>query len=204
PVTFPRSIPASTAQDGSFEFEDVDGDIVEVRFEIVDGDPATIEIDPGLSFDPEVEGELDGYIRFTIRVVQPQTVTLRLILVDAVGLESKPLNFTFDVYAPTPPRIGRMTFPTSVRKNRVQNGSFQFEDSEGDIVEARFEIIEGDASTIEIDPGLSFDPEIAGETDGIIRFTIRVSQAQTVSLRVTLVDAAGLESEPYEFTFTVE
>ena len=31
-----------------------------------------------------------------------------------------------------------------------------------------------------------------------------VHKAQTVTLRLTLLDATGLRSEPYEFTFQVE
>ena len=76
--------------------------------------------------------------------------------------------------------------------------------ADGDIIEARFEILEGDAPMIVLGPGLSFDPEIEGETEGAFRFTVRVTQPQTVTLRLILVDAAGLESEPYEFTFDVE
>ena len=125
-------------------------------------------------------------------------------LVDATGLESEPVEFAFEVFTPTPPVITRVTFPSSIGVDQDQNGLVRFEDLDGDIVEARFEIVEGDVSVIEIDPGLSFDPEIEGESDGAFRFTVRVTEAQTVTLRLILVDAAGLESEPYEFTFTVE
>ena len=80
----------------------------------------------------------------------------------------------------------------------------KFEDPEGDIAKAEFEVLEGDPATIELKPALSFDPGIKGRTRGSFRFSVVVHEAQTVTLRLTLLDATGLRSEPYESTFQVE
>ena len=43
-----------------------------------------------------------------------------------------------------------------------------------------------------------------GRTKGAFKFTVVVHEAQRVTLSLTLTDATGLRSEPYEFTFQVE
>ncbi len=103
-----------------------------------------------------------------------------------------------------PPVVSRVAFPKLIAIDEAQHGLVKFEDSDGDVAQVRFEILEGDPATIGIQPGMSFDPEVRGQADGAFRFTVNVSVAQTVTLRLTLIDAAGVESEPYEFTFEVE
>ena len=80
----------------------------------------------------------------------------------------------------------------------------KFEDPERDIVAAEFEALEGDPATIEVLPALSFNPGVEGRTKGAFKFTVVVHEAQRVTLSLTLTDATGLRSEPYEFTFQVE
>lgn len=189
----------------SVAFLDSNEDVAQLRVSVLEGPLDDFTLD--LTQPPYAEYVVDqseGEFSFEIIPSEPGSYLVQLILVDANGLESEPLEFSFEAYMPTPPSISRVTFPSSVGVNEDQNGLIRFEDAEGDIVEARFEVIEGDASTIEIDPGLSFDPNVGGETDGAFRFTVRVTQPQTVTLRLILVDTEGLESEPYEFTFAVE
>ncbi|MCR4405297.1 MAG: hypothetical protein NUW06_08545 [Candidatus Acetothermia bacterium] len=45
---------------------------------------------------------------------------------------------------------------------------------------------------------------MSGRTSGSFGFTVIVTKAQTVKLRLVLIDSAGLASEPYEFTCKVE
>jgi len=189
----------------SIWFSDPDSDIIQARFSILEGPLADFTLD--LTQPPYAEQVVDqAEGEFSFEIVPPEAGSYRiqLTLVDAAGLESEPFEFSFEAYTPTAPVVERVMFPTPIEVGDDQNGLARFEDAEGDIVEARFEVIEGDLSTIEIDPGLSFDPEVEGETDGAFRFTVHVIQAQTVTLRLTLVDAADLESNPYEFTFAVE
>ena len=186
----------------SAQFEDLDGDLSRAKLEVLSGSLDDFSLD--LTQPPyagQVVDQAEGEFSFEIVPPEAGSYRIQLTLVDATGLESEPFEFSFEAYTPTAPVVDRMTFPTSLGVDDNQNGLVRFEDAEGDIVEARFDVIEGDPSTIEIDPGFRFDPEVEGETDGAFRFTVRVSQAQTVTLSLTLVDAAGLESEPYEFTF---
>jgi len=105
---------------------------------------------------------------------------------------------------PSPPVVSRVAFPVVIAVEQAQHGLVRFEDPEGDVVQVRLEILEGDPATLGIQPGTSFDPGVHGQTDGAFRFTITSSAAQIVTLRLTLVDEAGLESDPYEFTFEVQ
>jgi hypothetical protein len=65
-------------------------------------------------------------------------------------------------------------------------------------------VVEGDPATIQVLPGLAFDPEIRGMTSGAFRFTVVVTKAQTVVLRLVLVDSAGRRSDPVDLSVRVE
>ena len=186
------------------QFKDLDGDLSRAEFKVLGGPLVDFSLDlTEAPYAEQVVGQTEGAFLCEIVPSEPCTYTVQLTLVDAAGLESEPYEFSFEAYAPTAPVVDRMTFPTSIGVGEDQNGLVRFEDPDGDIFGARFEIIEGDPSTIEIDPGLSFEPEVEGDTDGAFRFAIRVNQPQTITMNLTLVDAAGLESDPYEFTFEV-
>lgn len=190
--------------DGLVQYEDSDGDITQARFEVLDGALDDFALDLTQSpYVDQVTGLAEGEFAFEIVPEEPGSYRIQVTLVDATGLEGEPFEFSFEAYTPTPPAVDRITFPASIDIDQDQNGLVRFEDPDGDIVEAQFEIIEGDASTIVLEPGLSFDPEVEGETDGAFRFTVHVTQAQTVTLQLILVDAAGLESKSVEFTFDV-
>lgn len=146
----------------------------------------------------------EGAFTFEVGVDESCTCRLQVTLIDGAGLESDPVDFLFDVASPTAPSVTQVVLPATIGRNQAQHGIVRFEDSGGDIVEARFEALGGDPSAVEIQPGMSFDPGVHGQTDGTFRFTISSSAAQTVTLRLTLADAAGLESDPYEFTFEVQ
>lgn len=103
-----------------------------------------------------------------------------------------------------PPTIVRVTFPGVVRLAQEQNGIVRFKDPDGDIVRAEFTVVEGDPATIRMLPALAFDLEVRGATSGPFRFTVVATQAQTVVLRLVLVDSAGRRSDPVKLTFRVE
>jgi len=175
---------------------------VEARFTVLEGSLDDFALDLTLSpYAEQVVDQAEGEFSFEIVPPEAGSYRVQLTLVDSTGLESEPFEFAFEAYTPTAPTVNRVTFTGSIGANEDQNGLVRFEDPEGDIDEARFEVVEGDASTIQIDPGWSFDPEVEGESDGAFRFSVRVSQAQTVTLSLTLIDAAKLKSEPVEFTF---
>jgi len=105
----------------------------------------------------------------------------------------------------SPPKITKIDFPAQIRANgeKVQ-GYIGFEDPDGDIIKVRFEIVQGDAGSLQLKPGWEFDPQVIGKKDGIIFFQMSATAAQkTVRMRVTLSDRAGNQSIPKDHIFEV-
>jgi len=104
----------------------------------------------------------------------------------------------------TAPQITDIDFPDTIQADgNPVDGVIFFADPDGDVAWCVFELLQGDRSTIEITPDWEFDPQVKGETEGFIDFTIAVSATvtQQFKLKVTLFDEAGNESEPYELAF---
>jgi hypothetical protein len=96
------------------------------------------------------------------------------------------------------PRIVALEFPNSVTAGARKTGSIQFEDPQGDVVAAEFQVVEaGDFKDFRVEPKLS------GEKEGRFTFGLRAASPQQVTLRAVLVDAAGNKSAPYRFSFDV-
>jgi len=96
-VEFPREIPADGQKVlGTVHFRDPDADVVEARFEVV---KARI-FDP-FAFDPKVRGQREGTFSFYIFTYFPQEVVLQVVLRDAQGHTSEPVEFRFEAtYSP--------------------------------------------------------------------------------------------------------
>jgi WD40 repeat protein len=190
---------------GTISYHDANADLVQARLAVLQGklDGFTLDLTEA-PHSEQVDGLAEGEFTFELRIDEPGSCRVQVTLVDAQGLESEPVEFSFEAVSPTPPAIARVVFPATIAIDQAQHGVVRFEDPDGDIVQARFEVLEGEAGAIEVQPGASFSPGVHGQTDGSFRFTVNISKAQTVTLRLTLIDAAGLESEPYEFTFEVE
>lgn len=75
-------------------------------------------------------------------------------------------------------------------------GAVRFRDSDGDIVQARFDVVEA----VDFSP-FSFNPKVKGQTTGSFPFFVFSKIAQKVRLRLTLIDEAGNRSLPVEFGF---
>ncbi len=106
-IEFPEEIEANGEEViGYVAFRDPDGDIVEARFEVVE---ATL-FEP-FRFDPEVQGVREGKFPFAVFAVLPQDVTLRVVLVDAQGNESEPVEFRFRVVGELRPPPGGGILP---------------------------------------------------------------------------------------------
>ena len=201
PTSFVLGVPCV----GTISFQDVNADLARALFTGLDGSSKGFRLD--LTMPPyatQVVGFEEGDFNFSFGIGEPGSHRIRVWLIDRSGLLSAPVEFSFDVAAPEPPAITRVTFPTTIAIDQDQNGLVKFEDFDGDIVQAQFEVLEGDSATIEIQPGTSFDPEVQGDTEGMFRFTVNASKVQTITLRLILIDSAGAESEPYEFTFEVQ
>jgi len=204
-LEFPGSVWTGGEAKGTISFHDPDGDIAQARFEVLEGQLEGFTLDlTRAPYAESVRGKPCGSFAFTLKVDQLGGYRIRVVLVDAAGLESEPYESSFRARTPTAPRILRVVFPRGIAIGEERNGLVKFEDPEGDIVSAEFEILEGDPASIEVKPALEFDPGVRGRTRGSFRFSVVVHKAQTVTLRLTLLDATGLRSEPYEFTFQVE
>lgn len=96
----------------------------------------------------------------------------------------------------SPPEIVALDFPESVTAGSRTSGSLQFRDLQGDIVSARFAVVEAE----EFEP-ITLDPRVLGKTAGRFAFALRSPVPQRVTLEATLVDARGRKSDPFRFSF---
>jgi len=97
-IDFPEEIEADGRKvPGTVHFRDKDGDIVQVKFDVVEA-----KLFEPFSFDPKVRGQSEGSFKFVLFTVFPQKVTLRVTLVDAQGNESEPVEFSFEAVLPQP------------------------------------------------------------------------------------------------------
>jgi len=102
----------------------------------------------------------------------------------------------------SPPVITTLIFPAKIPADgSFQQGTIGFQDPDGDVIKVQFEVVRGDPSSIQIQPGFEFDPQVKGQKEGIIPFSIATTVAQQVTLRVTLFDEGGNKSLPSEINF---
>jgi hypothetical protein len=95
------------------------------------------------------------------------------------------------------PEIVRVDFPQQIQADGSKvTGTVHFRDPDGDIVKAKFEVVEAQL----FDP-FEFDPKVQGQKEGSFQFFIFTMYPQKVILRVTLIDSQGHVSEPLEFSF---
>jgi hypothetical protein len=101
--------------------------------------------------------------------------------------------------SPMPPEVLNVEFPAQVQAdgNNV-GGLVEFRDPNADIVWAHIDIVEADLFF-----PFEFDPLVSGQTEGSFQFSLFTLVPQQMTLSVTLVDAEGQRSDPFEFEFTV-
>ena len=102
----------------------------------------------------------------------------------------------------SPPALLFIDFPEKITADgEPVTGFLLFEDPDGDIINVKFELLEGDKNALQISPDWEFDPQVKGQTDGAIEFQLSATAAGSFRLQVTLRDETGLTSEPVEFAF---
>ncbi len=95
-VEFPKEITADgSSVTGHVRFRDLDGDVVQAEFEVVEA----LAFTP-FAFDPGMQGVTDGTFEFSVFTVIPQEVALRVTLIDAQGHRSQPMEFRFTAAEP--------------------------------------------------------------------------------------------------------
>ena len=100
---------------------------------------------------------------------------------------------------PSAPVVREIQFPEEIVADGVQvDGLVRFSDADGDITSVRFEVVEATAfSPFSINLG----NDAMGIRSGEVSFGISTFFEQSITLRVTIFDAMGLASEPFDFTF---
>lgn len=99
--------------------------------------------------------------------------------------------------APAAPEVLSVEFPEEIPADGSEvAGSVAFRDPDGDVIEARFEVVEA-----ELFDSFRFDPNVEGRREGEFTFVIFSFIPQEIVLRVVLVDRAGHRSEPFELRF---
>ena len=103
---------------------------------------------------------------------------------------------------PGPPTILSIDFPSEIPADRTSvNGTVRFQDPDGDVSWVSFDVVGAtDFTPFAYNPVESL---VEGDArDGTFKFHTWCGIAQDVTLRVTLVDAAGNRSGPVDFSFS--
>jgi len=202
-LEFPKEFFQGQKVEGQVGFWDANKDVAFAFVEVVElGGRTPVSVQQCC---PQVFGKLSGEIRFTIEIPvtpsAPEQLTLRVTLLDLAGNQSKPEELRFRARLPKP-EIIEIDFPSEIRADRQPNlGTVKFKDPNADVELARFDRVEGPFEPFVINLR---ERGLFGKSEGIIDFTIRAQEAGRVTVRVTLIDAKGLRSEPKEFSFTAQ
>jgi len=96
------------------------------------------------------------------------------------------------------PQILSVQFPNRIYANNTPaHGAVFFKSRKGDIATARFDVVS--ASSF---PSFSFPVQgVAGLKEGSIGFFLHTPLPQRITLKATLIDASGRESNPVPFAF---
>jgi DNA-binding beta-propeller fold protein YncE len=96
----------------------------------------------------------------------------------------------------SPEILGVELWPAIPADGSKTFGAVRFRDADGDIVQARFDVVEA----VDFAP-FSFNPKVKGQTSESFPFFVFSRVPQKVRLRLTLLDEAGNQSLPVEFGF---
>ena len=97
-----------------------------------------------------------------------------------------------------PPVVLGVELPERIEVNGLAvPGRVRLRDPDGDLVEVRFRVVDG-----KYDPFWLRVEGLRGRREGEATFTVRCEIAQQVTLLVEAVDAQGLRSAPWGFSFT--
>ncbi len=227
PDTAPQIInltaPSMFAGDGqthavTVEFEDVNGDLSEVRILTTEG-PNAGNPTQTLSLS-NVSGLTTGTTNYSISCTNTDTdpfnITQQVVLVDAKGLESDPKTYTYTCEGtgtPEPPPLEN-TAPTIIDIDApgffpgdgvAHEVSVNFADQNKNVNQIKIEITDGPNAG---GPPMFDSVPPAADFTGTYHFNVSCDNPSTqffnVTYRVTITDAGGLESAPKSFAFTCE
>lgn len=102
----------------------------------------------------------------------------------------------------SPPQIVAVDFPAKIQADgKFVTGDLLFKEPDGDLNQVKFDLLTGDKSELQISPGWQFDPQVSGQSQGVIEFQIAASAGGQFQIQVTLADQAGNVSQPEKFSF---
>jgi hypothetical protein len=113
-LQFPPAIAAGQRGNGTIDFRDKKGDVTRARFEVVQ----SAGFRPFTILTEGTAGKTSGQWSFWLSSPLPEHVSLRVVLIDAAGRESKPVPLEFDVRVvlqPKPRRGFEIQAPNGMR-----------------------------------------------------------------------------------------
>jgi hypothetical protein len=111
-------------------------------------------------------------------------------------------NLASAITTPSPPKITSIDFPSEIPgDNTPVLGSIYFEDPDGDINSLTFEVIRATKFSGATDNDPYQVLESGDKMKGAFKFNIKCQAQQSVTLRVTLSDEAGNNSNSMDFSF---
>jgi hypothetical protein len=96
------------------------------------------------------------------------------------------------------PKVTAVSFPARIKADGQRvDGKVSFEDQDGDVAKARFQVVSGNFQPFEV--------EVArGQTSGSVPFWLQTGTPGRVELSVTLLDAQGNASAPASIRFEAQ
>jgi hypothetical protein len=190
-VAHPKQFPAN-GTDVDFLIRYEGGDVVQIERKVLRGGWR----DDTLSY--KSDGKPSGTAPMKIRASRPEAGAFRLVAIDAKGRRSAAVEVEFEATAPPQPaqplRITGVTYPRRFPADNTEV-EFKVQYEGGDVVKLERKSLRGSWS----DHELSFSP--GGSAKGSVAMKIRAKSPERAAFRLTVVDAAGRRSAPYDVEF---
>ncbi len=187
-VSYPKQFPANGA-DVDFLIRYEGGDVVQIERKVLRGGWR----DDTLAY--KSDGKPSGTAPMKIRASRAEAGAFRLVAIDAKGRRSAPVEVEFEATAPPQPlRITGVVYPKRFPADNTEV-EFKVQYEGGDVVKLERKNVRGSWS----DHELSFSPD--GSLKGSVTMKIRAKAPERAAFRLTVVDASGRRSAPYDVDF---
>jgi len=227
-VQVPSSINNGEEKAASFDFTDADGDVVRALIQPTNFDPQWLnQFLPGTSFtNPQMAQQLqrktNGRFGFNVRcpfgvVVGPLNLptnpTMNLILQDATNQETRTqLSWNCTTNGAAPALTGD-SIPSQIGIGRGENSTLSFFDAEGDIIGLNVRPLnfpeEHLSKYLQVLDQINRVSFTVGATSGVVNVNAMCQNVitslgltLTPEMEIVLTDANGLQSQPYNVSWT--
>jgi len=187
-VTHPKQFPANST-DVDFLIRYEGGDVVQIERKVLRGGWR----DDTISY--KSDGKPAGTAPMKIRASRPEAGAFRLVAIDVKGRRSAPYDVEFEATAPPQPlRITGVVYPRRFPADDSEV-EFKVQYEGGDVVKLERKSLRGSWR----DHVLNFDP--GGGAKGAVTMKLRAKSPERAAFRLTVVDAVGRRSAPYDVEF---